>query len=492
MKHELREYQKNILSSIERNGNTLVVLPTGLGKTHIALGLLEKTKKKSLFLTPTKPLAHQHHNTIKEVLGLPEEDCALAIGECPPKKRKALYARRAISSTPQTINNDMEKGIFPTNEIGLVVFDEAHRAVGDYAYVKIARKLSPNTLIVALTASPGGDITKIKEVLTNLKIRNIEARTHTDPDVLPYIHKMNKIWVPVDLGPNYEEAKGALKQYVSKTTQSLKKLGFNPHLFSKRAFLEQRQNLFNMKHPLKYRAIYLSTCLLHALHLQELLETQGKAPVLKYSEKISHSQSKSARAVLNAPEVRRALSLVKESADHPKMEKLLSLAQELSGKKIIIFVQYRDQIESIISQLGQRGIHARPFMGKRENFTRKMQEETIDAFRRGEFNVLVASSIGEEGLDIPAVDAVVFFEPIPSEIRTIQRRGRAGRFKEGSVYILMTRNSQDQYYYWASHKRERKMKEALLSLQSGFRAAPLAKESPPKQQGQNKITDFFN
>ena len=521
MNLEPREYQKKILSSIERNGNTLVVLPTGLGKTLIALGLIEKTQKRSIFLTPTKPLARQHLNTIKEVLGLPEEDVALVTGELPPKKRKELYMRRAISSTPQTINNDLKNNLFSAEDVGVIIFDEAHRAVGKYAYVKIAERLPPETLILALTASPGGNREKIKEVLTNLKIHNIEIRTHEDADVAPYVKKMNKIWIPVDLGPEYTEAKSILKEYIDKNAKSLKSMGMSPQLFSKRAFLEQRQKLFKMQHPSKFRAIYFSTCLLHALHIQELLETQGKEPVIKYLEKLAKSESKSAREVLQSPEINRMLKLVKESADHPKMAKLLSLIHELKGQKLIVFVQYRDQIDSIITQLAKQGARARPFMGKRDTFTRKMQEETMDAFRKGEFDILVASSIGEEGLDIPEVDAVIFFEPIPSEIRTIQRRGRAGRFKEGAVYILMTRNTRDEYYYWASIKREKKMKEILLSFQNQFRAgAPQVKQNetnltiptqrkeapkkenkpiPKKQkqerkprEGQNKITDFLN
>ena len=52
-------------------------------------------------------------------------------------------------------------------------------------------------------------------------------------------------------------------------------------------------------------------------------------------------------------------------------------------------------------------------------------------FRKGEFNVLVSSSIGEEGLHVPDVDLVVFYEAVPSEIRYIQRRGRTGRTTPG-------------------------------------------------------------
>ena len=62
---ERRRYQEEIISSAV-NKNTLVVLPTGLGKTVIALGVsaytLSKVGGKVLILAPTKPLAEQHLN----------------------------------------------------------------------------------------------------------------------------------------------------------------------------------------------------------------------------------------------------------------------------------------------------------------------------------------------------------------------------------------------------------------------------------------------
>ena len=173
------------------------------------------------------------------------------------------------------------------------------------------------------------------------------------------------------------------------------------------------------------------------------------------------------------------------------MEKLQSLVRDLKGKKLIIFVQYRDQITEIVSKLGENQFSCRPFMGKRDNFTKKMQEETMEQFRDGAFDILVASSIGEEGLDIPEVDAVIFYEPIPSEIRSIQRRGRAGRFKEGTVYVLMTRNTRDEYYYWASKKREKKMYEVLHSFQKDFQEGKPLFKTKQWPQNRAKSNDRF-
>jgi len=495
MKLQPREYQQKIIDSIKVNGNTLVVLPTGLGKTLIALGLMEGTSGKCVFLTPTKPLARQHSNTIVDILGDVEGGSVLVTGESPPKKRAQLYKNHIISSTPQTIRNDIKNKIFPINEVSLIIFDEAHRAIGEYAYVPIAQSLPEQAKIIALTASPGGDRTKIKQVLTNLRISNIEIRTPTDPDVSTYVKKMNQKWIPVDLGEEYTEAQEILNAVIAKYIQLLRNAGIRPQIESKKTFLALRQKLFNMENPGKYRLIYLYTCLLHTIHIQELLETQGRAPVFKYITKLTKTDSKSAKAVSSSTEIKRVIAILNSSADHPKMKKLLSIMENIREKKVIIFVQYRDQIEEIIVLLEKNGFSPRPFMGKRKSFTKKMQEETMDAFRAGEFNVLVASSIGEEGLDIPEVDAVVFYEPVPSEIRSIQRRGRAGRFKDGEVYILMTRATRDEYYYWASKKREKKMKEILLSFQADFRAGkPLLtnKKKPNKNHGQHQLTEFLN
>jgi Fanconi anemia group M protein len=150
------------------------------------------------------------------------------------------------------------------------------------------------------------------------------------------------------------------------------------------------------------------------------------------------------------------------------------LVKELDGKKIV-FVQYRNQIERIANMLKENGVKAEMFVGRR-GMSRKKQNEIIDRFRKGEIDVIVASSVGEEGLDIPAVDTVIFYEPVPSEIRSIQRRGRTGRFGKGRVIILMTKGTRDVYYYWASVKKEKKMKAVLKGMQ--------------RRGGQKKLTDF--
>ena len=497
MKLTPRAYQLAICNSVKENGNTLVVLPTGMGKTLIALMLIEEYRKKGkcLFLTPTKPLAKQHHDSIIEVLGLDEKEVVLVTGENPPAKRKEMYKKKIIVATPQTINNDLKNKISEP-DYELCVIDECHRAVGDYAYVPIAEALK-QALIVGMTASPGGKRERIKEVLENLKMVNIEIRTSEDADVKPYVKKSTIKWINVQLSPKLRQIKANLDKLTSKYSRQLGAMGFPPPIKHKGMFLKLREKILKARGGYKYQALVKYSALWNVLHMSELLETQGIYPLRNYMEKVDEKDSKSAKMLMKTEEIVEVKKLVYSgNEDHPKLKKLIDLVKSLKEKKMIVFAQYRDQIKKIEDELNGNGLDARQFVGKREGVTRKMQEKTISEFRKDYFNILVASSIAEEGLDIPKVDAVIFYEPIPSEIRSIQRRGRAARLKEGEVYVLMTSGTRDEYYYWSSQNKEKKMKKILNSMQMAILRERARKEGKPlpkiqrKPSGQTRISHF--
>ncbi len=507
-----RAYQLAIYNSVVQHGNTLVVLPTGLGKTLIALMLVRDRMKKGrcLLLTPTKPLAKQHHQSIIRTLELSDKNVALVTGETAPAKRKEQYLTDIVISTPQTIKNDLENGTLEPS-FSLVVFDECHRAVGDYAYTYVAEKLhTEGTLFLGLTASPGGRMDRIREVMGALKIDNVEIRGHDDPDVSPYVQKSVVSWVPVELSDHFRQIKKELDGMTARHAQKLAGMGFPPPLKHKGQFMALRQRILNIPHAIKYPALVQYSILLHLLHMTELLETQGVYPLRAYMDKLGEKESKSAKILLNEEGFGKVRKLCEKDEDHPKMPVLIDTVKRLENKKTIVFVQYRSQISRIEAVLKENGIKAKMFVGKKDGVTRKMQEETIADFRDGKFDVLVASSIGEEGLDIPAVDTVIFYEPVPSEIRSIQRRGRAARLKEGHVIVLMTKGTRDEFYYYAANNKEKKMKRILSGMQraktSGFVSADKAKtgqatssveggsgdteekhKGPPKQK---KMTDF--
>jgi Fanconi anemia group M protein len=203
-KIEKRLYQVNIFNAV-KDRNSLVVLPTGLGKTIIAILTLAyklSKGKKVLFLAPTKPLCEQHYYSIKKLTTLKDDDIAIVTGETrTPKKRKQIYRKaRVIVATPQTIQNDMVS-ILSLKDYGLIIFDETHRTVGDYSYVKIMEKYRsiPDNQILGITASPGSDYEKLNEVAVHMDLKHIEVRNEWDDDVIPYLSNRFLHWKQIEM-----------------------------------------------------------------------------------------------------------------------------------------------------------------------------------------------------------------------------------------------------------------------------------------------------
>ena len=167
--------------------------------------------------------------------------------------------------------------------------------------------------------------------------------------------------------------------------------------------------------------------------------------------------------------------------------------QHLEGNKdarIIIFAEYRDTIDSIVEELKSVGIKATRFIGQAKHtgngMSQEEQKEVIRKFKDGEFNVLVSTSIGEEGIDIPATSLVLFYEPVPSAIRYIQRRGRTARAgMPGEVIILIMKGSRDEAYYWSSKRKEAKMMRNIKKIKK-----MLAREKKV-ERGQTKLDTFL-
>ena len=78
------------------------------------------------------------------------------------------------------------------------------------------------------------------------------------------------------------------------------------------------------------------------------------------------------------------------------------------------------------------------------------------------------NSIAEEGLDIPEVNAVIFYESVPSAIRAIQRTGRTARLKKGKLILLITKKTRDETFYYVSRSKEKRMKTAIENIRNDF------------------------
>ncbi|MFX1486504.1 MAG: DEAD/DEAH box helicase, partial [Promethearchaeota archaeon] len=231
---ERRLYQEVIVGTGVAH-NSLVVLPTGLGKTIIAAliaahRLHKYSNSKCVFLAPTRPLVLQHRRTFRKMLDVPESELVAFTGSIKPLKRIQLWKEsRIIFMTPQILENDLIVGRYPIEDVSLVVFDEAHRAVGSYPYTFIAEqylKRAKNPRILGLTASPGSSKTKIKEVCENLFIENVEVRTEKDSDVAPYLVPIKLDWKLIDLPPELSTIKKELEELLRERLKLLKSYGF--------------------------------------------------------------------------------------------------------------------------------------------------------------------------------------------------------------------------------------------------------------------------
>jgi len=226
---EDREYQKN-LASQAISENCMVVLPTGLGKTTVALHVIAEFLSRGtggiLFLAPTRVLAHQHYEFLKNNLTI--EDITLITGEDLLAKRKKKWINSIICATPEITKNDLDRQIVSPSQFNLVIFDEAHRTIGDYAYSGIAERFSStNIRILGMTATLPSEKEKAKEIINTLKIKSIAQRTDESPDVKPYIQQTNTQWITVDLPPKMKEIQVLLKKALEQRYSELQRNGAN-------------------------------------------------------------------------------------------------------------------------------------------------------------------------------------------------------------------------------------------------------------------------
>jgi len=495
---EDRLYQKHI-SEVAAEKNTLVVLPTGIGKTAIALRVIAEYLRRFptesvLFLAPTRPLVLQHAKSVRETLLAPEP-LTLTGAIAPERRAELLHPPQVVVATPQVVGNDLEHGDFPLDTFSLVVFDEAHRAVGDYPYVAIAEanRLGPRARVLAMTASPGGSRRRIREVWANLGIEQFEYRTETSPDVAPYIHGIGVDTVTVPVPPEVRHLAVLLRAAVQRQVDVLRKLELlPPGEASRRVLLEVGARLHRQIDAeraqsgtgsgILWKAVTAQAAAMKGLHALELIETQGVDSLREYFARQRPGPGRrwtaSLRAFLGDPDVEEVTRrLAALTIEHPKLATTVEIVRDELHRnpkaRVIVFTQYRDTVDRVVEEierLHDPGVRPARFVGQATHgadpgLSQRDQGSLLDRFRAGERNCLVATSVAEEGLDIPSTDLVVFYEPVPDVIRTIQRRGRTGRVRTGRAIVLVAEGTRDVGLNRSAFARERRMHEMLVEVQ---------------------------
>ncbi|ESP87849.1 DEAD/DEAH box helicase [Candidatus Halobonum tyrrellensis] len=488
---ERRRYQTE-LAETARGAHTLVCLPTGLGKTTVSLLVtadrLSSVGGKALFLAPTKPLVQQHADFYREALGMDDEEVVVFTGDVRPDDRAALWDdARVVIATPQVVENDLVGNRVSLADVTHLTFDECHRATGDYAYVYIAERYHADAeapLVTGMSASPGGDEEEILTVCENLGLDEVEVMTEADADVAEYTHDTEVEWETIQLPDGVVEIRDALNEVVRDRLEKLKSIGVSdttqPDVSQKQlnGMRAQLQRMMDAGKSEAYKGMSTHAEIMKLRRAVELVETQSVEALRRYFERQrnaarSSGASKASQRLVSEPKVREAMRRAESFDDlHPKFRRTrVLLAQTLGiggGDRVIVFTESRDTAEALTEFLSE-SFDTRRFVGQgdkegSDGMTQKQQGETLDAFRAGEFEVLVSTSVAEEGLDVPEVDLVLFFEPVPTGIRSIQRKGRTGRQDEGKVVVLMAEDTRDEAYFWISRRKEQRMEEELRAL----------------------------
>ncbi|MBI4182024.1 MAG: DEAD/DEAH box helicase [Candidatus Aenigmarchaeota archaeon] len=474
---EPRDYQQRILQTL-RGRNTLVCLPTGLGKTNIAILLAAERLQafpgsQALVLAPTKPLAAQHLQAFRAFLDLPPEAFALITGAIPPKARKEQYRATIIFATPQTVQKDLEAGRVSLDRVSLLVIDELHHGVGKYPYPAIAQRYlatAGNARVLGLTASPGSNREKIKDICRNAGIDAVEIATEADPDVRPYVKDRSVAWVEVELPDAFLAVRAFMDEAYKRRTR---RLGVK----TRKQLLWLQQQLQGRIRAGNRGAFALASLVSQAIKLEHavgLLETQSIGSVYRYFQRLQEDQTRAAKILLADRDIVRALALLADlhaqGARHPKMGKLCALLQQQfqdrPGSRVIVFANYRDMVREVAEVVSRlEGCRPAVLIGQKEGITQKKQLAVLQAYRDGAANCLITTSIGEEGLHLEEADLAIFYEAVPSEIRSIQRRGRVGRGRAGAVMMLVTKGTRDEAFRWSAARKERSMRSALEGFQ---------------------------
>lgn len=497
---EARLYQQLVYAKAIKS-DTLFVAPTALGKTvlciMVAAHRLRSPGGRIMMLAPTRPLVLQHTKSFRKFLTIPDEQVLDFSGSTSPDERAALWPRATVSvATPQVVQNDLNSGRLNLDSYGLVVFDEAHRATGDYAYVSIAREYrrqARDPLVLGLTASPGNTEEVIREVCSNLGIVNIEVKSDEDPDVRPYLNPIEIEWKPVSLPQSLRQVVDGIKGYLEERYRNLKDLGLIRAEYPTRKDLleagrilgigaERFSATFGKPSFMYYKALMDYATALKAEHAVELLETQGVSQTKSYLERMGEDAAvkgspRSTRSFVKDPAVRALVASLRRSLklglEHPKLAEVVRLVEEQLDRNpetgVIVFTNYRDTVDLVVHRLeSDPRIRVKRFVGqssrRTKGLTQAEQAEILDLFREGRYNVLVATSVAEEGLDIAEVEMVIFYDCTPSAIRNIQRRGRTGRKGAGRVVVLITERTREEAYHWAGQNRERRMKQLLKRI----------------------------
>ena len=471
-----RNYQFEIVQQCLKQ-NTLVCLPTGSGKTFIASVVIMNfyrwfPKGIIIFCAPTRTLVDQQVVSCNQFTTIPQSEVTIFTGSTTQIERKTIWEDfRVIYATPQTIQFQLEKGKLDPTKICLIVFDEAHHARAKHPYCVIVRKIAERNgqfRIVGLSATPGTDQKTVQAIIFNLMISKIMYKDDTDLDIQQYKHstEVEIITVPVDIEASscldlinrliakvIEPIKAifptADPQFITKgsvfgTMEKIKRGEKSKNFYLQMNILGLAMSLTSIKERI---TLYGTRCLEQCFNtLEKKKDTKEKLKMMSSQEFVDFKKLCHRARTTVSPKLAR-LTIILEDFFREKPE-----------SRCIVFVNLREVATDIEKHLKNvPSCKVKVFTGKNSSLTEGQSERTqqavVNLFKKGKFNVIVATCVAEEGLDIGEVDLIICYDVQKSPLRTVQRMGRTGRKREGKVIFLVSEGYEEQQLKKAMNKK---------------------------------------
>ena len=482
---EARAYQ---LEAVDEalNSSMLLVMPTAAGKTAVIWMMISEKLSgggKAIMIAPTVGLVEQHVRSLREVLNL-DDGIVSVTGQIPPAKRVEKWnGARLVVATPKVVVNDANNGVVDLSDFSVLVVDEAHHCTGDHAMAQVCDKYISENLdphVLGVTASPGHRPETVREICSRTGALRIHIRNSGEEMLSGYLSELEVREITVIVPEEMIRLSEPFKIWQQGIVDRERRLGryVMPGMINFSGLsnaMDRAKSAIGRGEASGYQSVSQIAVAMRLHHLINCLMSQGVSASREYLDRLEDEESGSKKTVrdflrdIRIRELRTNLAEMDEI--HSKIGAVRRMVRERikrdSKSRIIVFANYRDTIASLETSLeGLKGITPIRFVGQSSRGSRKglsgrEQVRRLDEFRNGNANVLLATSIGEEGLDIPSADLVIFYEPVSSEIRTIQRRGRTGRKRLGEVIVLIAEGTRDEGAKAAALRREENMLRAV-------------------------------
>ncbi len=476
---------KKLLEFLEQWINVGIIADTAAGKTIIAILAVFALGKRTLFLTPQRLLTGQHSDLVA-LMDTNKEYLHSRFINGEVSKQKRIWndpADQIVFATPHVVMAEIKNGSFNMGDFGLVVFDEMHKATGNYPYVPLAKiAYTSGLLSVGLSASPGGTIEKISIVKENLFLKDLFQTEVETP-------KKNEDIVVAKMDENIIQVEHLFTDMLLDIAGNIADLGIemNRNSITNMRIFEDIERQLRRKN--KYQGGYLAAKYRKLYHAYFIAITESYETFLEYLERMEQKDgSKSGWQIVLDDNTQKIANIARTNL-HPKVEKFSELLSSLkqTGKNALVFFSQKSTALALKKNFSNGDFKIEILFGGADKNI-KHQTEVLQKMAAREVDFIFTTSVAEEGLSVPEIDTVIHYSMPQTETALLQRSGRTGRMKTGHVIFLMIDHPLDKVFYYVAKAKTKKMR-TIIREEMFSKQEPAKPTSPPKKGKRKKWKD---